>query len=110
MVFKQYVDDGQSSLQRLLSCCGTRNTNVFMVFIFFRQTSIICFVRFRLNLELSTCKNEGQYYGRISFFIMSISELLYLSYPTLREMLWFFQCVLIYVQVYLNDVWVQQNG
>lgn len=78
--------------------------------LFLCQTSLICLVLFRVNVELNTCGgNDDGPYGMPSFSIPSILELLFLSFLTLFEPLWFLRPVEIYVQVYLHNLAVQLN-
>lgn len=71
---------------------------------------MICPTVFRLKMEIGVCRNEGEYYGRPPFFIVSVSELLFLSYPFLFEPLCFLSCVGVSIHVYLHDLGTQVKG
>lgn len=81
-----------------------------MIFSFVCQNFMIYLVLFRLIVKLGTCLNEGGYYGRLSIFTTSISELMLLFYKTIFELLWFLIYIKAFVQIYLQDLHVQLNG
>lgn len=77
------------------------------------QTFMICLVFFRLNVELSRCRNEGGYESTTLLFIMSIWELLLPPYPTVFDLSWSvmqFMCRFIYkismCCLMRSDLWI----
>lgn len=70
---------------------------------------MIYFVLSTLHMEFCIGGNEGGYHGTLSVF-KSISELPFLSYPTIFELLWFLYSIKTYVQLmYMIWTW-QLNG
>lgn len=70
---------------------------------------MMCPVLFILSVEPETYVYGGGYYNWLSFFIISIMELLVLSHLTRFEHLLCLYYVLIYVLVYLHNLEVQLN-
>lgn len=84
LVFSCCFDFGSASFLIQLSWCGMRN-NLILYSVFLCQIFTICYGLFRLRVDPGTCGSAEVFYGRLSSSIMSILQLLKLSYLSLSN-------------------------